>query len=114
MKVLRTKTEYMYFKGGPRRSASIQTVQFLEVTDCKHLGSTIKKDWGTYVEINHRIQSKQNNWKMSVLLCNNKIPSKVKGKILKIAIQPAMFYTMETVPVTAARQKIEGGKNENV
>ena len=39
---------------------------------------------------------------MSGVLCDKKIPDRVKGKILKMTIQPAMLYRLETMPL---RQK---------
>ena len=42
---------------------------------------------------------------MSGVLCDKKIPPKVKGKIYKMVVQPAMLYAMETVPVTSSQVK---------
>jgi hypothetical protein len=37
---------------------------------------------------------------MSGVLCDKKVPPRVKGKIHKMVVQPAMLYGMETVPMT--------------
>ena len=42
---------------------------------------------------------------MSEVLCDKKIPPKVKGKIYKMVVQPAKLYAMETVPVTSNHVK---------
>ena len=42
---------------------------------------------------------------MSGALCDKKIPPKVKGKIHKMVVQPAMLYAMETVSVTSSQVK---------
>ena len=42
---------------------------------------------------------------MSGVLCDKKMPSKVKGKIYKMVVQPAMLYAMKTVPVTSSQAK---------
>ena len=106
MKISRTKTEYMCLNGKARGSVNMQTAQLPEVTEFKYLGSTIQKDGGTEAEVNRRVQSGWNNWKkMSGVLCDKKMPSKVKGKIYKMVVQPAMLYAMETVPVTSSQVK---------
>ena len=42
---------------------------------------------------------------MSGVLYDNKIPSKVKGKVNKMVVQPAVLYAMGTVPVTSSHLK---------
>ncbi|XP_063607578.1 uncharacterized protein LOC134782141 [Penaeus indicus] len=86
MKVSRAKTEYMCLNGVPEGS---------------YLGSTLQADGGVDAEISRRIQSGWNNWKkMSGVLCDKRIPTRVKGKIHQTVIQPAMLYGLETGPQT--------------
>ena len=41
------------------------------------------------------------NWKkVSGVLCNIKLSARVKGKMYKSVVRPAMLYGMETVAVT--------------
>ena len=42
---------------------------------------------------------------MSGVLCDKRVPPRVKGKIHKMIVQPAMLYGMETVPVTSSHVK---------
>lgn len=42
---------------------------------------------------------------MSGILCDKSIPSKVKGRIHMMVIQPAMLYGMETVPLSTRDTK---------
>ena len=42
---------------------------------------------------------------MSGVLCYKRVPTHVKGRILKMIVQPAMMYGMETVPVTSSHVK---------
>ena len=72
------------------------------------LGSTLQSDGGMSTEINKRTQCGWNDWrKMSGVLCDNRVPPHVKGKINKMIVQPAMLYGMETVPlpVTSSHAK---------
>ena len=48
-------------------------------------------------EISHRIQSGWKNWKnMTGVLCDRRINLKLKGKVYKTAVRPAMLYGAET------------------
>ena len=106
MKVSRAKTEYMCLNGDAGGSVKLQNAQLPEVTEFKYLGSTLQRDGSAAAEISRRVQSGWNNWKkMSGVLCDKKIPSKVKGKIYKMVVQPAMLYAMETLPVTNIQAK---------
>ena len=41
-----------------------------------------------------------------VALCNKRVPARVKGKVHKVAVRPAMLYGLETVALTK-RQEAE-------
>ena len=44
------------------------------------------------------------SWKkVSGVLCNRKLSARVKGKMYKSVVRPAMLYGMETVAVTKNR-----------
>ena len=102
----RAKTEYMCIHGTPLGSVNMQYVQLPQVTEFKNLGSTLQSDGGMSTEITKRTQCGWNNWrKMSGVLCDKRIPPRVKGKIHKMIVQPAMLYGMETVPVTTSHVK---------
>ena len=101
MKVSRVKTEYMCLSGVPRGSVQMQDQQLPEVNEFKYLGSTLQTDGGVEAEINRRIQSGWNNWKkMSGVMCDRRIPAKVKGKIHQTVIQPTLLYGLETLSQT--------------
>ena len=84
----------------------MQSAQLPQVTEFKYLGSTLRSDGGMSTEINKRTQCGWNNWrKMSGVLCDNRVPPHMKGKIHEMIVQPAMLYGMETVPVTSSHVK---------
>ena len=100
MKVSRANTEYMCLNGTPLGSVHMQSAQLPQVTEFKYLGITLQSDGGMSTKINKMTQCGWNNWrKMSGVLCDKRVPPRVKGKILKMIVQPAMLYGMETVPV---------------
>ena len=34
---------------------------------------------------------------MSGVICDRRLPARVKGKVYKVAVRPAMFYGLQTV-----------------
>ena len=54
----------------------------------------------------HRIQSGWQNWKrVSGILCDRRISLRVKGKVYKTVVRPAMMYGAETWAVKKAQEK---------
>ena len=43
---------------------------------------------------------------MSGVICDRRVPARVKGKVYKVAVRPAAFYGFETVALTK-RQEAE-------
>ena len=43
---------------------------------------------------------------MSGVICYRRVPARVKGKVYKVAVRPAMLYGLETVALTK-RQEAE-------
>ena len=53
----------------------------------------------------HRIQSGWKNWKrVSGILCDRRISLRVKGKVYKTVVRPAMMYGAETWAVKKAQE----------
>ena len=58
-------------------------------------------------ELNNQIQSGWNNWrKVSGVICDRKVPVKLKGRVHKAVVRPAMTYGLEAAPLkkTEARK----------
>ena len=54
----------------------------------------------------HRIQSGRKNWKkVSGNLCDRRISLRVKGKVYKMVVRPAMMYGAETWALKKAQEK---------
>lgn len=57
-------------------------------------------------QINHRILAKRMNWKnMSDVLHYRNIIARVKRKVYKAAVRPAMLYGSETWPVKKSQER---------
>ena len=66
------------------------------VNQFKYLGSTVQDDGGSEAEVAKRIQAGWNNWrKVTGILCDKKVSPKVKGKIHKTMVRPAILYGLE-------------------
>jgi len=66
------------------------------VTRFKYLGSIVQNDGEIEADVNHRIQAGWLKWRRaSGVLCDKKVPLKLKGKFYRTAVRPAMLYGTE-------------------
>ena len=81
--------------------------QTLERVDTlKYLGATLAENADLDAEMTHRIQTGWQNWKrVSGILCDRRISLRVKGKVYKTVVRPAMMYGADTWAVKKAQEK---------
>ena len=98
----RSKTEYLRVGGvDDGEELKLQGEREKRAKNVKYLGSTVISDGRCKKEVRKRIQAGWMSWrKVSGVLCDRKLSTKVKGKMYKRVVIPAMFYEMETVEVT--------------
>ena len=110
MKVNRRKTEYMCVnerQDNSSGSVKMQGEEVAKVEDFKYLGSTVQSNGECGREVKKRVQAGWNGWRrMSGVICDRRVPARVKGKVYKVAVRPAMLYGLETVALTK-RQEAE-------
>ncbi|KAK3524279.1 hypothetical protein QTP70_026044 [Hemibagrus guttatus] len=100
MKVSRSKTEYMCVN---EREGSgtvrLQGEEGKKVQEYfKYLGSTVQSNGECGKEVKKRVQAGWNGWrKVSGVLCDRKISARIKGKVYRTVVRPAMLYGLETV-----------------
>ncbi|KAK3568204.1 hypothetical protein QTP86_000221 [Hemibagrus guttatus] len=99
MKISRSKTEYMCVNeregSGPVR---LQGEEVKKVQEFKYLGSTVQSNGECGKEVKKRVQAGWNGWrKVSGVLCDRKISARIKGKVYRTVVRPAMLYGLETV-----------------
>ena len=71
------------------------------VKEFKYLGSTVQESGGCEREVKKRVQAGWNGWKrVSGVICDRRLPARVKGKVYNSVVRPAMVYGLETVVVT--------------
>ena len=108
LKISREKTEYMQMGGQDDDDSEIHLVQerLKKVETFKYLGTTLSKDGELDREINARIQAGWNNWrKCSGLICDRKVSARVKGKVYRSVVRPAMIYGSETWPLKKSQER---------
>jgi hypothetical protein len=62
----------------------------------RYLGSMLQKDGNIDKDLSHRTKASWLKWRQaSDVLCNPRVPLKLKGKFYTTAIRPAMLYGAE-------------------
>ena len=62
-----------------------------------YLGSTLAQDGELDAEVTHRVQSGWKTWKrVSGVLCDSRMNVKIKGKVYRTVVRPALMYGAET------------------
>ncbi|KAI5748144.1 hypothetical protein M8J77_022340 [Diaphorina citri] len=100
LKINRMKTVQLNF-GTDRGELLHLDGQALNVVDkFKYLGSTVNKEGDLDCEIAHRVNAAWMNWKrMSGVLCDRRMNGRMRRKIYRTVVRPAMMYGSETWPV---------------
>ena len=76
------------------------------VKEFKYLGSTVQESGGCEREVKKRVQAGWNGWRrVSGVICDRRLPARVKGKVYNSVVRPAMVYRLETVAVTKNKWK---------
>ncbi|KAK3515161.1 hypothetical protein QTP70_008184 [Hemibagrus guttatus] len=106
MKVSRSKTEYMCVN---EREGSgtvrLQGEEVKKVQEFKYLGSTVESNGECGKEVRKRVQAGWNGWrKVSGVLCDQKISARIKGKVYRTVVRPAMLYGLETVSLRKSQE----------
>ena len=75
--------------------------QKCQVKEFKYLGSTVQESGSCEREVKKRVQAGWNEWrKVSGVICDRKLPARVKEKVYTSVVRPAMVYGLEIVAVT--------------
>ncbi|KAK3539988.1 hypothetical protein QTP70_019636, partial [Hemibagrus guttatus] len=99
MKVSRSKTEYMCVneKEGSG-TVRLQGEEVKKVQEFKYLESTVQSNGESGKKVKKPVQAGWNGWrKVSGVLCDRKISVRIKGKVYRTVVRPAMLYGLETV-----------------
>jgi hypothetical protein len=104
-RISRSKTEYMVCKFSGTSSAleervMIQDQEIPKSDHFRYLGSIISSDGEIADDVTHRIQVGWLKWRSATgVLCDKRVPTKLKGKFYGTAIRPAILYGTECWPI---------------
>ena len=99
MKVSRSKTKYLCMNGGNDDEAvKMEDTKVPRVKEFKYLRSMMQESGSCEKEVKKRVQAEWNGWrKVSRVICDRRLPVRVKGKLYSSVVRPAMVYRLETV-----------------
>ena len=97
LKISTKKTEYWSSSEQQDLVIRLEGEEVKRVKTFKYLGSQLAEDGELDAEVNQRGQSGWRNWKkVSGVLCDRRMNVKIKGKVYKMIVRPAMVYGAET------------------
>lgn len=100
LKVNAGKTEVMVSskQGGEQiQVVDRRGVELKQVDGFKYLGSVIKEEGGCEIEVRERVRAGWAKWReVSGVVCDRRMPRKLKIKIYETVIRPVMLYGAET------------------
>ena len=110
MRISRPKTQLMDFNFGQDNGQEREPVKILgeelqRVHNFKYLGSSVEEPGGMATEITQRVSATWRNWKRcSGVSCDRRMPVKLKGKVYKTVVRPALLYGAETWATTRGQE----------
>ena len=99
LKINSNKTETMVCSGVEESISIVDNKGNLlkQVETFRYLGSVLNAKGGCEEEVRQRIKSAWMKWKdLSGVLCDKKMPVRIKGKVYKTVIRPVLLYGAET------------------
>ena len=99
MKVSRSKTEYPCInEGNDQTTVKMEDTKVPRVKKFKYLESTVQESCGCDREIKKRVQAGWNGWRrVSGVICDGKLPARVKGKVYSSVVRPAMSFLITPI-----------------
>jgi len=101
----RSKTEYLQCRfstneGGVAREVVIEGASTPRVERFRYLGSIIQENGEIDEDINHQIKVGWQKWRnASGVLCDRRILLRLKGKVYRMVVRPALLYGAECWPI---------------
>ncbi|XP_063602488.1 uncharacterized protein LOC134778568 [Penaeus indicus] len=108
MRISRSKTEYFTTdtSGDQQATIKLNGTDLKRVKTFKYLGSVVNETVGMEKEVNFRIQCGWNNWrKVSGVINDKRVPVRLKGKVHKAVVIPALIYSLEAAPLKKSEEK---------
>ena len=107
--VSRGKTCHVQYMPCPEKDQTIyiQEKEVKTVKTFKYLGSMFDANGRAEKYVNNRVKIAWSKWKETTgMMCDRNIPTKLKDKVYKTAIKPAMVYRAECWAVRKKERKL--------
>ena len=109
LKVNTEKTEVMVCSKTEREANIVdkQGTQLKQVETFKYLGVTISAKWDSEEAVRARVRAAWMRWReISGVICDKKMPRKLKVRLYKTVIRPIILYGAETWTMNKKEEKI--------
>ncbi|XP_074363685.1 uncharacterized protein LOC141704343 [Apium graveolens] len=110
LRVSRSKTEYSWcnfsnLPNGEGVDVLMADQVLLPKDNFRYLGSVLHKEGGIDADVTHHIKSGWLKWRAATgILCHRRVPFRVKGKLYRVAIRPALLYGSECWALKKAQE----------
>ena len=100
LKVSRAKTEHLQTPGDTD-PVRMKRYNETEMVNFKYIGSTIYRGGGASKDVENRVTKAWSKWReLSGVICDKKIPTKLKLLVYQTVIRPTLLYGCETWPMS--------------
>lgn len=106
LKISRTKTEHLVPAGDPvkiclKEYSTDTHTELPRTSSFRYLGTTIHQDGGCKAEVERRVSKAWDRWRsLTGVLCDRKVPTRLKMLLYKVCIRPTLLYGNELWPLT--------------
>ena len=88
-----------------KQTVKMEDTRVGSVKKFRYLGSTVQESGSCKMEVKRRVQIGRNKWKkVSGVICDRRLPARVKGKVYSSVVRISMMYGFETVAVTKKKR----------
>ena len=107
MKISRSKIKYLCVnRGNDEETVKMEDTKVPRVKELKYLGLTVQESSSCEREVKKRVQAGWNGWrKASGVICDRRLPARVKRKVYSSEVLPAMVHVLEMMAVTKKQVK---------
>ena len=118
LKVSRAKTEHLQTTGDTdlvrmKIYMEIEMINLPTVQSFKYLGPTIDRGGGASKDVDNRVAKAWSKWReLSGVICDKKIPTKLKLLIYHTVSRPTLLYGCETWPMSVKDDKRIGNNRD--
>uniref|UniRef100_W5MA04 ribonuclease H n=1 Tax=Lepisosteus oculatus TaxID=7918 RepID=W5MA04_LEPOC len=106
MKLNIQKTEYLECGDQTDGTIAAGGVQLNKVTQFKYLGSCVNSDCATLQDAKTRVSAAWMKWRqVTGVLCDKKIPLRLKSKVYRSVVRPVALYGTECWPTTKKHEQ---------